>query len=145
MIKKLLIFIIGLFLVFPVFADEVITGFEEDDLPVLNEEFREIRQDIQTKVATGTYDGDGTISNEITGVGFAPKAIWIISSGTDELFFTTDTFVDNDPSGYCIKNGSVRTQNAIISLDDGGFTVDDAGTDSSPNIDGTSYDYLCIR
>lgn len=55
--KKLIILLIIL-LPFTSFADEIITGFEEEDLPVVNEEFRKIRKDIENDVLWEKDDDD---------------------------------------------------------------------------------------
>jgi len=100
--------------------------------------------------ATGTYTGDGTTSQAITGVGFPPKyvRVWVSvtsnATGTSP-YATTDSFVDNNADGLAWEedSGTSRT-NRIISLDDDGFTVDDGGSDLDPNANGTTYEYLCL-
>lgn len=105
------------------------------------------------KIHTGTYTGDGTTSQAITGVGFAVKyvKIWIrstASSATRDVFETTDTIVDDNASGtaWIIANGgtSVLIDNRIIAVGSDGFTVDDDGADEHPNKSGTVYNFLCL-
>jgi hypothetical protein len=105
---------------------------------------------------TGTYTGDGSTSQGITGLGFQPKyvKIWFrtTSNGTDmESYDTTDTIVDDNASGGAIRtersgdnsNYDFRT-NAIISLNADGFTVDDAGGNSHPNKSGQIYNFVAF-
>lgn len=106
------------------------------------------------RIKTGTYTGDGTTSQAITGVGFAPKFVMIwhaVTAGNNSIVFTTtDTIVDNDASGlaHLIASSGAGSNtmeaNRIISLDSDGFTVDDSGTDSAPNANGASYEYMCL-
>jgi hypothetical protein len=107
-------------------------------------------------IATGTYTGDGATSQAITGVGFQPKYVLISKRQTSganyadrEVVFTTDVIVDDSASGMAIQiaNASNTTQgveNAIISLDADGFTVDDSGADADPNANTIVYNYLAI-
>ena len=105
------------------------------------------------RIATGTYTGDGATSKAITGVGFAPKYVRITARVTTDgatmsVLETTDVMIDDNASGMTTNHagagGHASRINAIISLDADGFTVDDAGTDSLPNSDGTVYNYLCL-
>ncbi len=94
------------------------------------------------RIATGTYTGDGAVSQAITGLGFQPKFVQITERKTGSgnnvpLFFTDDVTIDDNASGMAITFNTSSTRfesitNAIISLDSDGFTVDDAGTDSNP-------------
>lgn len=104
-------------------------------------------------ITTGTYTGDGTESQSITGVGFEPKyvKIWPRETGSanDTVYETTDTIIDdnatNDQSWRHLSGGGHDTRaNKIISLDSDGFTVDDAGADNHPNANGQVYNYVCI-
>jgi len=105
-------------------------------------------------IRTGTYTGDGAVSQAITGVGFQPKYVRIwsretVSTTLVRSYETTDTIVDDNASGASIYNGSSATDqnlsiNSIISLDADGFTVDDAGADLHPNKNGQIYNYMCL-
>ncbi|GAG43450.1 unnamed protein product, partial [marine sediment metagenome] len=78
---KLILVIVFLFIGGIAFPSEEITGFEDKDLPVLNEELRKIKQDIATKpkdacwiifesddsVATGNGTVALTISSSLGG------------------------------------------------------------------------------
>ena len=107
-------------------------------------------------MATGTYTGDGSTSQAITGVGFTVKMVYItereVSSADAEsksVVWTSDVIVDDEGSGMAInidKGGGVtetRT-NAIIALGADGFTVDDAGGDGHPNRNAQVYNYWAI-
>ena len=105
------------------------------------------------KIATGSYTGDGATSQAITGVGFQPKVVWIVRRFTAdtvladrELMFTSDTIVDDNAAGMAINmwSGSAieSSDNAIISLDSDGFTVDDEAADKDPNANGIVYNYI---
>ena len=107
-------------------------------------------------MATGTYTGDGTTSQAITGVGFTVKMVYITERETSSanaesksVVWTSDVIVDDEASGMSInidKGGGVtetRT-NAIIALGSDGFTVDDAGGDGHPNKNSQIYNYWAI-
>lgn len=101
-------------------------------------------------IKTGTYTGDGTTSQAITGIGFRPKYVRIWRSRTGNAqntttFETTDGLVDNNVDGIAINlPASLTTTNAIISLDVNGFTVDDGSPTSHPNQIGVVYEFLAI-
>lgn len=107
-------------------------------------------------MATGSYTGNGTTSQSVTGVGFQPKyvKIWVrnTGSGFEDMtsWETTDTIVDDNASGMAVQHpptGGVYHQsspNRIISLNADGFTVDDGTTDAHPNMSGQVYNYLAM-
>jgi len=107
-------------------------------------------------IRTGTYTGDGTISQAITGVGFQPKYVKIWErqtvSGTDiRTYETTAEIMDDNANGGASVGYSTVTNFAaafysdrIISLDADGFTVDDVGADDHPNKNGQVYNYLAL-
>jgi hypothetical protein len=112
------------------------------------------------KIATGTYTGDGTTSQAITGVGFTVKWVWITARKTadgdlfaiKQLIFTSDQIID-DTSGAMVGSaitiitgsGDVRiADRAIIALGSDGFTVDDAAGDSDPNKESQVYNYMAL-
>jgi len=102
------------------------------------------------KIKTGTYTGDGTESQAITGVGFRPKyvAIWIQPGGpsVQSFFEKVDQFLVDLSFMHFVWAGQehIFQLNALISLDADGFTVDDAGTDSDPNKNAQVYVYLAL-
>jgi len=107
-------------------------------------------------IRTGTYTGDGTISQAITGIGFQPKyvKIWPRQTvDTTELitYETTAEIMDDNASGGAIAAFTAAANysdafyaNRIISLDADGFTVDDAAGDYDPNKNGQVYNYLAL-
>jgi len=69
---------------------------------------------------TGTYTGDGTESQAVTGVGFEPRAIFITERTTSggaavDPYFTTDVIVDDSPDGGVIDLGNSKfEENKIL-------------------------------
>ena len=105
----------------------------------------------KVEAKSGEYTGDGTTSYAITGVGFQPVYVKIwqqFASGACNSYETTTTMIDDDATGAAFKHVAGGTHaiinNAIISLDADGFTVDDGGADLIPNADGAVYNYLAI-
>ena len=99
------------------------------------------------KIKFGTYEGDGTTSNAITGVGFAPKFVFIISPGGDnvdqEAFFRFESYT-GDLATQLTGSHLWGRNNKLISLDTDGFTVDDDGMDYFPNQDGVTFSYIAL-
>lgn len=104
------------------------------------------------RLNTGSYTGDGTTSQGITGVGFEPKyvRIWPRKTSAElggDIYETTDTIVDDNASGIAwrIAVSAIESKtNAILSLDADGFTVSDQGTNSIPNENAVVYNYMAI-
>ncbi len=107
---------------------------------------------IQPIFKTGTYVGDGTDDNPITGLGFAPNYVEIsekqvLSGQPIEVFTTTSEIIDDIAEGMAIvhRTGAApphaTISDRIKSLDADGFTVTAAGTDEHPNKDGVTYNY----
>jgi len=98
------------------------------------------------RIKTGTYTGDGTVSQDITGIGFQPKFVWIdkhvVDGGsTSYSYFLNDQFT----AGYSKYAGAQTPQaNQIIAIIPDGFTVDDAGGDAHPNANTVAYDYIAL-
>lgn len=108
----------------------------------------EMRTDLGglSRIKTGTYTGDGSTSQAITGVGFQPKVLFILIGGTTSgnigQLFAADTmtaaqYADSDFREY-------NAGGTINSLDSDGFTVDDGGADRAPNENGTTYHYIAL-
>ena len=99
-------------------------------------------------MATGTYTGDGAVSQSITGLGFMPRLLIVTAHlavqtvGENHLCCIV---YENMASDIVITN---RLQdaydNCIPSLDSDGFTVDDDGGDLHPNKNGQQYDYVAF-
>lgn len=85
------------------------------------------------RIKTGTYTGDGAATKAITGVGFQPKHLEIISNADTA---PTMRFVKNDQMGTLAFGGDPNVfetkPDVIISLDADGFTVGD-GTGANAN------------
>ena len=100
-------------------------------------------------VATGSYTGDGATSQAITGVGFQVVHLVIALRKTSDSStwagFTNTTIIDDNAAGMVVKfvdgNASYAYINSVIALGSDGFTVDDQGGDSHPNIDGDVYNF----
>lgn len=100
-----------------------------------------------TKIKTGTYTGDDTTSQAITGIGFTVKFVWIVEHETAEAlggnihYARFDQYVDD----LCFTPYGLDTDDhRIIALGTDGFTVDDNGDDSVPNKGSQVYDYICL-
>lgn len=141
-------------------ADDAVTSAKIKDGEIVNADIAAAAAIAYSKLAsdpricrikTGSYTGDGTTSQAITGVGFQPKfvAVWLGTAGEirgDMLFEKTD----QHDTEYSLRHSKVanyehqQLDNRLISLDADGFTVDDDGNDSSPNTNGTTYLYVAF-
>lgn len=105
---------------------------------------------INCKIKTGTYTGDGTEGQAITGVGFRPKYVRIyahhVAVVAAEIYEKLDqSWGDASRTHTNIADSEHFVHvNKINSLDADGFTVDDAGTNTAPNQAGIVYDYLAL-
>ncbi|KKL11295.1 hypothetical protein LCGC14_2547220, partial [marine sediment metagenome] len=102
-------------------------------------------------MVTGTYTGDGTTSQEITGLGITPRFVQIVrretaTSQTSEIIYSTDTIVDDNAAGMAITvvSSAITRIDSIIAMASGSFTVDDAGADENPNSNGITYNYIAF-
>ena len=103
-------------------------------------------------IATGSYTGDGTLSNAITGLGFQPKYLKIWERETSNnsqvnSYETTSDILDDHVLSGAIYNDNNEQEfrvNAIISLDADGFTVSDRGFNADPNQNTQEYNYYAI-
>ena len=98
------------------------------------------------RIKIGSYTGDGTTGQAITGVGFKPKMVFITDrpSGIDDhnLYLKySDNWGDYS---LLLNTDLISLSSCINSLDSDGFTVDSSGVDSDPNTDGTTYDYAAL-
>lgn len=97
----------------------------------------------------GTYTGDGSESQKISGLPFAPKYVKIwrrpAVNQFSQGFETTTGIVGHLAEGasHNIDNGRLD-DNRIISIEDDGFTVDDNGSNSDPNKSGQLYDFWAV-
>ena len=105
--------------------------------------------------ATGTYTGDGSTGQAITGIGFQTKAIMITARatdqadvGADEWLYSSNVIQDDDASvagqvWSVDKSGGVSNiiEDRITAFGTDGFTVDDGGSNAHPNRSGIVYNY----
>lgn len=135
MIKRLFLIIILLFISGNVFADTILENFEEDSLPILNEELRQTNKDIEgnisdiatnvTDIATNTAAIAALTSDEIIDADSDTKVqaeesadedkVRIDTGGTERMIIdsTGIDFKDHQGLNFIIEN---RT-------DDTGMTV----------------------
>lgn len=106
-------------------------------------------------ITTGTYTGDGTTSNAITGLGFPPSYVKIVASSaadlTANIFYETwDELNDDAPTGQGLAHTAIATlehiyiNESISSLDADGFTVSDRSINADPNAVGVTYNYVAF-
>lgn len=103
------------------------------------------------RIATGTYTGDGTVAQAITGIGFRPKYTKIWEHWTAP--HNTETFIKIDQMDTDHAERQIRSaggtdhyldDDSLISLDADGFTVDDDGANQHPNVLNQPYDFICL-
>lgn len=106
-------------------------------------------------MATGSYTGDGTTSQQISGIGAGLRVRHIeiirravVAADFDAQFYvlTNTSIIDNNANGMCVshENGvGVMSYDLdrIISLDTDSFTIDDRALDENPNSNGVVYDF----
>jgi hypothetical protein len=99
-----------------------------------------------SSIAEGKYTGDGATSLAISGLGFAPKMVFITQisfSGTTETHVAMDSSVEDVGDGHSwrMSDGQIY-DNRIIALGTDGFTVDDDNSDAHPNKNSQVYNYV---
>ena len=106
-------------------------------------------QSNKTVIKVGTYSGDGSTGQAITGVGFTPIFVQVwnraADGGTAQVFFTTTDYIATDPQGIAIRiqGADVEGQDdSIIALGSDGFTVDDDAADDHTKKIGIDYHYV---
>lgn len=110
------------------------------------------------QVATGTYTGNGSTSQSVTGVGFQPKVVFVtkrLTSNGDNFvqgaYVWTSNVIVDDVTGGAAVTYDPATENTfeiftdtIIAIGSDGFTVDDGGSDNDPNANGVTYNYWAV-
>ena len=101
------------------------------------------------ELVLGSYTGDGTTSHAITGLGGKPKSLEIFDHPTAEVDSWKFEKLDRDWGEFTFFHAGIAGNhrmalNQIISLDEDGFTVSDAGQDFDPNRLGKVYDFIAI-
>ena len=101
-------------------------------------------------IKAGTYTGDNSTGQGITGIGFAPKYVKIwVHPGSESTTYIYEK-LDQTWGDYCMLHSAVATDehyvydSKINSLDADGFTVDDDAGNGHPNAGGVTYDYLAL-
>tara|TARA_Y100000310_G_scaffold126272_3_gene125067 strand:+ start:19497 stop:20195 length:699 start_codon:yes stop_codon:yes gene_type:complete len=96
-------------------------------------------------VKVGSYTGDGTTSQGITGVGFAPSAVFVVLNQTggfaSETWYRTSGM---DQSTRLDTGLFDAATDRIVSFDSDGFTVSDNSADHNPNTNSAAYRYLAL-
>lgn len=105
-------------------------------------------------IFTGSYSGDNAATKAITGVGFKPRKVEIHSSASANpgllYCMRTDQDAGNNAVVIGVDGGGIvftYTTDAIVSLDNDGFTVGDStpiGTNLT-NSNTRSYYFACYR
>lgn len=99
------------------------------------------------RMATGSYTGNGAVTQAIVGVGFQPVALWVYSQNVGYL---RDWAVKSDQDGLnCAIYRPSTTRwdyiaNQVISLDADGFTVNGA-VPSQLNTLNDVFTYIAFR
>jgi len=102
------------------------------------------------KIKVGTYTGDGSTGQAITGLGFQPKYVKIWPRPSAEADMIIMEKVDDTWGDYAAGHIVTATHehysldNRINSFDSDGFSVDDDGADSHPNKNSQVYSYLAL-
>ena len=101
------------------------------------------------ELVLGSYTGDGTESHAITGLGGKPKSLEIFWHPIEETTAHKFEKLDRDWGEYTFYHAALSGDHRIcldqiISLDDDGFTVSDAGQNWDPNALGRVYDFRAL-
>ncbi len=107
-----------------------------------------------TPFNSGEYTGDGTTGLAITDVGFKPRYVKIWPKETAdsvnvEIVESSDTINDDNGEGMSMARGQIPAAtrhaskiDAIVSLDNDGFTVSDGSIDDNPNTNAQDYNWI---
>ena len=90
--------------------------------------------------ATGQYTGDGTDSRSVTGVGFQPNLVIVMSQGATIATWRQSSGFSGDDSANFNDGGDGADR--IQALEADGFQV---GTHAEVNTNTTVYDYVAIK
>jgi len=100
------------------------------------------------RIKLGTYTGDGSSAQAITGVGFTPKYVLIAEqetvTGTEIGLISKNDQLAGDGAFWDVGSETKFYVNMIESIDSDGFTVNDYGVDIRPNKNGQVYTYLAL-
>lgn len=120
----------------------------------MNTYLRDNLADLQTNkcvIYTGTYTGDGSTGQAVTGVGFTPVFLWISQVATDgdgtTSYWTWTDFIARDAKGFATQEtGAIHgiRDSRIVAFGADGFTVSDDAADEHPNKNTTVYSFIAI-
>ncbi len=112
------------------------------------------------QIVTGTYTGDGTLSQVVTATGvdlsthgivfiFRRKTSPSIAADREAILSASNIVDDDAVNGMAVNldNGSGAVfwnTVAIVAMANASFTVNDAGTDNHPNQDTVVYNFIAI-
>lgn len=96
----------------------------------------------ELKIKTGIYTGNGTISHTIVTRLTTIKQLMIWASGEASSVFIKSAD-DAATETHCTTTGNV-SNDWIYAISGGNFAVDDAGADSHPNKNGSTYVWMAI-
>jgi len=88
------------------------------------------------KITVSSYTGDGAAAKSITGIGYAPSAVFIVRIDDGAMFFKSSVFAALDTAN--ISTGTITTD-AIDTLDSDGF-----GVSVGLNTNGKTYAYIAL-
>lgn len=140
--------------IIPSHGDTTATGAELETLTDASDADALHTHPINARIATGTYTGDGALSQAITGIGFQVVEIFISERltvagayGTNAMGYTNTVIVDDNAAGGAIMwrnevDGFDFRTDSIIALGADGFTVDDENADSHPNTLNSVYNFV---
>ncbi len=86
-----------------------------------------------------TYVGDGTSPHAITGVGFSPSCVIVMSASTHAANFKTTSMAGANSFELRVSGASTTR---VTSLDADGFTL---GTSTTANSSGVTYHYIALK
>lgn len=97
---------------------------------------------IGSQIATGSYSGNDAATRGITGVGFAPDAVFIIpGDGAIDPFVRIDSMAAN--AAYDLYAGVIYSA-SLLSCDADGFTVGTGGGTLQIDLNNSGYTYYYI-
>lgn len=91
---------------------------------------------IAGRMKVGSYTGNGSSSQDITGIGFQPDVVWILPNSTGEAAVRMSSM----SASFFFKGGS--SSDIITSFLSNGFRV---GSHASSNTNGNTYHYIAFK
>jgi hypothetical protein len=111
--------------------------------------FKLMAQSTASQFVTGTYNGDGTASQGITGVGFQPEIV-LVMPGANSIYPVVKTSDIGTTYSKVFGTPGSYVNDAITALGADGFTVGDGtggaeGDKDNMNKSSTTYYYIAIN